>query len=504
MQQIIECVPNFSNGRTPQIYNGIADAIRSVNGVHVLGVSADPDHNRTVITYVGSLAGVEEAAFRAIAFAAEHIDLDQHTGEHPRIGATDVFPFIPIKGATIADCVALANRLGQRVGDELGVAVYLYGDAATRPERKKLSDIRKGEYELWKAEVATNPARRPDFGPAEPKPWGATVIGVRPFLIAYNIYLNSSNVEFAEKISRAVRFSSGGLRFVQAKGFLVEGQAQVSMNLTDFEKTPIYRVQELVRREAARYGLAITKAELVGLTPQKAFMDAAKWYLQMDGMDDSQVLEYRLQEEAEKEIRLVDFVAAAASSQTTPGGGSVAALAGALAAALAQMVAGLTTGRKKYAAVDAEAQAVLTEAENLRLELVKAIDEDAAAFEQVMAAFRNKELDELARVVAIEQATIGAGDVPLRVARLSRDAANLAQQMAQIGNVNAVSDAAAGAIMAHAAVQAAALNVKINGVGLQNRNLAQQWTEEVNALEAETAVIAQNTKQIAAKRGGFA
>ncbi len=504
MQQIIECVPNFSNGRNPQIYNGIADAIRSVNGVHVLGVSADPDHNRTVITYVGSLAGVEEAAFRAIAFAAEQINLDQHTGEHPRIGATDVFPFIPIKGATIADCVALANRLGQRVGDELGIAVYLYGDAATRPERKKLSDIRKGEYELWKAEVATNPARQPDFGPAEPKSWGATVIGVRPFLIAYNIYLNTDKVEIADQIARDIRFIGGGLRFLQAKGFLVEGQAQVSMNLTDFEKTPIYRVQELVRREAARYGLAITKAELVGLTPQKAFMDAAKWYLQMDGMDDSQVLEYRLQEEAEKEIRLVDFVAAAASSQPTPGGGSVAALAGSLAAALAQMVAGLTAGRKKYAAVDAEAQAVLTEAEKLRLELVKAIDEDAAAFEQVMAAYRNKELDELARVVAIEQATIGAGDVPLRVARLSRDAANLAQQMAQIGNVNAVSDAAAGAIMAHAAVQAAALNVKINGVGLQNRNLAQQWTEEVNALEAETAVMAQNTKQIAAKRGGFA
>ncbi|MCB9418719.1 MAG: glutamate formimidoyltransferase [Ardenticatenaceae bacterium] len=504
MQQIIECVPNFSNGRNPEIYNGIADVIRGVTGVRVLGVSADPDHNRTVITYVGDMAGVEEAAFRAIAYAAEHINLDQHNGEHPRIGATDVFPFIPIKGATVADCVVLVNRLGQRVGNELGVAVYLYGDAAFRPERKKLSDIRKGEYELWKAEVATNPARQPDFGPAEPKPWGATVIGVRPFLIAYNIYLNSDNVEIADQIARDIRFIGGGLRFLQAKGFLVEGQAQVSMNLTDFEKTPIYRVQEMVRREAARYGLSITKAELVGLTPQKAFMDAAQWYLQVDGMNDDQVLEYRLQEEAEKEVRLADFVAAAASGQPTPGGGSVAALAGALAAALAQMVAGLTTGRKKYATVDAEAQAVLAEAETLRLALTKAIDEDAAAFEAVMIAFRSKELDELAKAVAVEQATIGAGTVPLRVARLSRDAANLARQMAQIGNVNAVSDAAAGAIMAHAAVQAAALNVKINSVGLQDRSLAQQWTEEVDALEAETAVIVQATKQIAAERGGFA
>lgn len=503
MQQIVECVPNFSNGRDPEIYNGIADAIRSVNGIHVLGVSADPDHNRTVITFVGDLASVEEGAFRAIAYAAEHINLDYHTGEHPRIGATDVFPFIPVKGVTTADCVALTKRLGQRVGQELGIAVYLYGESATRPEREKLSNIRKGEYELWKTEVATNPARQPDFGPAEPKPWGATVIGVRPFLIAYNIYLNTDKVEIADQIARDIRFIGGGLRYIQAKGFLVEGQAQVSMNLTNFEKTPIYRVQEMVRREAARYGLAITKAELVGLTPQKAFMDAAQWYLQVDGMDDSQVLEYRLQEEAEKEIRLVDFVAAAASGTPTPGGGSVAALAGALAAALAQMVAGLTAGRKKYAAVDAEAQAALTEAENLRLELTAAIDEDAAAFQQVMAVWRNKEMDELAKAVAVEQATIGAGAVPLRVARLSRDAANLAQQMAQIGNANAVSDAAAGAIMAHAAVQAAALNVKINGVGLQDRNLAQMWTEEVDALEAETAVIVQNVKQTVAERGGF-
>ena len=504
MQQIIECVPNFSDGRNPRIYNGIADTISSVNGVHVLGVSADPDHNRTVITYVGDLASVEEAAFRAISYAAEHINLDQHSGEHPRLGATDVFPFIPVKGASVTDCVDLVNRLSQRVGDELGIAVYLYGESATRPERQKLSSIRKGEYELWKEEVATNPTRLPDFGPAEPKPWGATVIGVRPFLIAYNIYLNTDKVEIADQIARDIRFIGGGLRFLQAKGFLVEGQAQVSMNLTNFEKTPIYRVQEMVRREAARYGLAITKSELVGLTPQKAFIDAAKYYLQVDGMDDSQILEHRLQEEAEKEIRLADFVGSVASKQPTPGGGSVAALAGSLAAALAQMVAGLTAGRKKYAAVDAPAQAVLAEAENLRLELTAAIAEDAASFEQLMAVWRDKEMDELAKVVAVEQATIGTGNVPLRVARLSRDAANLAQQMAQIGNVNAVSDAAAGAIMAHAAVQAATLNVKINGVGLQDRRLAQLWTEEVDALEAETAVIVHNTKQIAAERGGFA
>ncbi|MFN2181307.1 MAG: glutamate formimidoyltransferase, partial [Candidatus Promineifilaceae bacterium] len=289
MQQIVECVPNFSNGRDPEVYNKIAGVISAVKGVTVLDVSADADHNRTVITFVGSPGSVEEAAFAAIRTAAELINLDEHEGEHPRIGATDVCPFVPVKGVSIDQCVEIAQRLGERVGGELGIAVYLYGAAATRPEREQLSAIRKGEYELWKKEVATNRDRQPDYGPAKPRTCGATVIGARPFLIAYNLYLNSDNAEIADKIARGVRFSGGGLRFVQAKGFLVEGQAQVSMNLTNFARTPIYRVQEMVRREAARYGLSITKAELIGLTPQEALVDAARWYLQLDDMKDDQI-----------------------------------------------------------------------------------------------------------------------------------------------------------------------------------------------------------------------
>ena len=505
MKQLVECVPNFSNGRSPEIYNGIADAIRAVPGVHVLDVSADPDHNRTVISFVGSPNDVAEAAFRAIAFAAQQINLDKHQGEHPRIGATDVCPFIPIQGVTTTDCVALAKKLGQRVGEELGIAVYLYGDAATRPERQKLAAIRKGEYELWRDEVATNPARQPDYGPAEPKPWGATVIGARPFLIAYNIYLNSNNVKIADQIARDIRFIGGGLRFVQAKGFLVDGQAQISMNLTDFEKTPIYRVQEMVRREAARYGLTITKAELVGLTPQKALLEAAKWYLQLDNLQDGQVLELRLQEAmaADPDITPYSFLEATASADPAPGGGSTAALAGALAAALAQMVAGLTAGRKKYAEVDETARAVLAEASALREQLTAAIAEDADAFTQVMAAFRLRDVDEATRQAAIEAATIHAGEVPLRVAHLSRDAARLAAQMARLGNVNAVSDAAAGVLLAAAAVQVAALNVNINGVGLQDRARAESWREQAAALEQEVTALAAEVRAIAAERGGF-
>lgn len=504
MHQLVECVPNFSDGRNPAVYNGIADAIRQVRGIKVLDVSADPDHNRTVITFVGPPAAVEEAMFQAIAFAAQHIDLDYHTGEHPRIGATDVCPFIPLTGASVTDCVQMAYRLGRRIGNELGIAAYLYGSAATRPERKKLSTIRKGQYEEWKKEVATNPDRQPDYGPAEPKPWGATVIGVRPFLIAYNIYLNSDNVKIAEKISRAIRFSNGGLRFVQAKGFLVEGQAQVSMNLTNFEKTPIYRVQEMVRREAARYGLAITKAELVGLTPQKAFMDTAKWYLQLDDMRDDQVLEYRLLNDGEDaDITPYAFLTATADKTPTPGGGSVAALAGALGAALTQMVAGLTIGRKKYAAVAETATAIQEDSARLQIELTNAIAEDAAAFESVMAAFRHKEPDKAAKAAAIEEATIGAGLVPLHVAQMSREVALLAQNITEIGNVNAVTDAAAAAIMARAAAQVAALNVKVNAVGLQDQGLAADWVAEVNALETETGHIAAAVTAVAAERGGF-
>ena len=505
MQPLVECVPNFSNGRDPAVYGRIADAIREVAGVQVLDVSADPDHNRTVITFVGGPDDVVEAAFRGISVARDLIDLDHHKGEHPRIGATDVCPFIPVRGITTEACVTLARRLGKRVGEELGVAVYLYGAAATRPERESLADIRKGQYELWKEEVATDPRRAPDFGPAEPRPWGATVIGARPFLIAYNLYLNANNADVAERIAKAVRFSSGGLRFVQARGFLVEGQAQVSMNLTNFERTPIYRVQEMVRREAAQYGLSITRAELVGLIPQKALLDAARWYLQIDPFHDDQVLELRLEKgEAEAaQPSPTPFVDAVAASTPTPSGGSVAAQTGALAAALAQMAAGLTVGRKKYADVAEEAGRVLDEADAIRRQLTKAITEDSAAFEQVMAVSRDKSLGEEEKAAALEAATVVAGEVPLHVVRLSRDAARLAQTIATIGNVNAATDAAVGAIMARAAAEGAGLNVRINSIALKDRTLAEAWRAEVAALVAEVAEIAAAAVATATERGGF-
>lgn len=503
MQQLVECVPNFSNGRDPEVYDRIAAIISSVKGVTVLDVSADADHNRTVISFVGAPDPVEQAAFMAIKEAAGLIDLDVQDGEHPRIGATDVCPFIPVKGVSIDQCVEMARRLGERVGQELGIAVYLYGAAAARPQRTRLAAIRKGEYELWKMEVATNPERQPDYGPAEPKPWGATVIGARPFLIAYNLYLNSDDAEIADQIARNVRFSSGGLRYIQAKGFLVEGQAQVSMNLTNFEKTPIFRVQELVRREAAYYGLAITKAELIGLTPQQALVDAARWYLQLDDMRDSQILENRLHEEEEEDSIPNAFIEATAEARPTPGGGSVAALAGALAAALTQMVAGLTTGRKKYADVSGEAETIQLQAARLRRRLTEAIAEDAAAFEALMAAYRRKDLGKEQKAAEIEKATMAAAQTPLEVAELSLETAELAAEIARIGNVNAATDAAAGALMAQAAVGAAALNVKVNALDLQDKAQADRLREQVNTLQEQVAKVVKTAQETAAQRGGY-
>jgi glutamate formiminotransferase / formiminotetrahydrofolate cyclodeaminase len=288
---LIECVPNFSEARRPDVVQAIVDAIRSVAGVHVLNVSADRDHNRTVVTFVGDVTAVESGAFAGIAAAAALIDLDQHRGEHPRIGATDVVPFVPLRAVTMDECVALARRLGERVGRELGLPVYLYEAAATRPDRQHLENLRRGQYEGLKDDIATHPDRQPDFGPARLGNAGATIIGARPFLIAYNVYLNTSDVRIAKHIAHAVRHSSGGLRYVKALGLLVGGQAQVSMNLTDFRKTPVYRVVEMVRREAARYGTSILRSELVGLIPQAALVNAAQWYLQLDGLQDEQILE---------------------------------------------------------------------------------------------------------------------------------------------------------------------------------------------------------------------
>jgi glutamate formiminotransferase len=294
MRKIVECVPNFSEGRRKEVIDQIAEAIAVVPDVHVLDVQSDADHNRTVVTFVGEPEAVEEAAFRGIEKAAELIDMNLHRGEHPRIGAADVVPFVPIRNVTMKDCVVIAQRVGERVGRELDIPVYLYEEAATRPERRNLAEVRRGEYEGIKAEIETNPERAPDFGPQHLGKAGATAIGARPPLVAFNVYLGTEDVEVAKAIARAVRHSSGGLRYVKALGLLVKGQAQVSMNLTDYRQTPIHRVVEMIRREAESYGVSVIESELIGLIPNEALVEAAKFYLQLGGLSSDQILENRL------------------------------------------------------------------------------------------------------------------------------------------------------------------------------------------------------------------
>ncbi len=296
VRKIVECVPNFSEGRRREVIDEIAAAISAVPGARVLDVKSDADHNRTVVTFVGEPEVVEEAAYRGVERAVDLIDMEKHRGEHPRLGAADVVPFVPISGVTMAECVEMARRLGERIGRELSIPVYLYEKAATRPERRNLADIRQGEYEGLRAEIGTNPQRAPDFGPARIGKAGATVVGARLPLIAFNVYLSTDDVEIARAIARAVRHSSGGLRYVKALGLLVEGQAQVSMNLTGYRQTPIHRVLEMIRREAARYGVSVVRSEVVGLIPNEALVDAARFYLQLDGFSPDQILENRLAE----------------------------------------------------------------------------------------------------------------------------------------------------------------------------------------------------------------
>ncbi len=507
MKRLVECVPNFSEGRRQEVIAAILAAIRSVEGVIVLDHHSDVDHNRTVVTFVGPPEAVVEAAYAGIAKAAQLIDLDHHRGEHPRIGATDVVPFVPLEGVTMEECVALARQLGERVGNELGIPVYLYEAAATRPDRENLENIRRGEYEGLKTEIATNPDRAPDFGPARLGPAGATVIGARPFLIAYNVYLTTSDVEIARKIAKAIRFSSGGLRYVKALGLLVEGRAQVSINMTDFRKTPIYRVVELIRREAQRYGVGIAYSELVGLAPQAALIDAAQWYLQLDKFEPGQVLENRLaavQAAAAQAAGIADFVDSLAAPTATPGGGAVAALAGALAAALTQMVAGLTVGKKKYADVETEMRQIVAQAQGLRRELLDAVAEDSAAFEAVMAAYRlpqGTEEEQARREEAVQRALAGAAAVPLRVARAGVRVLELAQAVAEKGHANALTDAGSAAHMARAAVECAGLNVRTNAASMADQETARAWLTELADLRRRAAGLEAAIANVVAERG---
>lgn len=507
---LVECIPNFSEARRPEVIDDILQTIQSVSGVRVLDRHSDLDHNRTVITFLGSPGAVEEAAFQAIARAADLIDLNRHTGEHPRIGATDVVPFVPISDISMRECVEIAHRLGRRVGEELHLPVYLYEEAATRPERRNLENIRKGEYEALKDEIGSVEAREPDYGPRQVGPAGATVIGARQPLIAFNVYLNSDDVTIAQKIARAIRHSSGGFRFVKAMGLLVEGRAQVSMNLTNYRQTPIFRVVELIRTEAGRHGVSVHHSELVGLIPQEALVDAAVWYLQLDNLEPGQILENKLFEVvsglAEEQAPAPNFLDELASGKTTPGGGSAAAFTAAEAAALVAMVARTTVGKKKYAAVEEQMSALIGQAEALRAELTEAVTEDAAAFEGFVSAFRlPKETPEqqAERSAAIQRATLNAAAVPLHVAGKTAQVASLAVEAASLGNLNAISDAATAFALARGALTGAGLNVRTNLNGLDDASLGAGLLDALVQTEQGFAELEQRLRAVLRDRANL-
>src|SRR5277367_638171 len=385
------------------------------------------------------------------------------------MGAADVVPFIPIDGVTIEDCVAMARHVGAEIAKRFEIPVYLYEAAAATPERQNLENIRRGQFEGIRAEIATNPARCPDFGePCLHTTAGATVVGARKFLIAYNVFLNTADVDIAKKIAKAVRFSTGGMRFVKGAGFLVRGLAQVSMNLTDFEQTPIHRVFEFVKREAARYGVVPVSSEIVGLIPKKALEQAAEWFLQIENFDASLILENRLAAVMSGKMAVgglragvEPFVEQLAAPTATPGGGSAAAAAGAMAAGLATMVASMSRGKKAYLQYEAQLSAAIARLTPLREELKAAIDADAEAYDAVMKAYKQAK-ESADGDQGIEAALKQATSVPLGVAEKAREVAAIAEKLGPMTNPNMKSDLITAKALARAAVEGALANVEIN------------------------------------------
>src|SRR6202142_2338184 len=486
---LVECVPNFSEGRDQAKVDAIVEAMK-IPGVFLLDREMDSDHNRCAIRRGGEREPIQEAAIRGVGRAAELIDLNQHQGAHPRMGAADVVPFIPIDGVTIEDCVAMARHVGQQIWKRFQVPVYLYEAAATSPERQNLENIRRGQFEGIRAEIATNPSRKPDYGELRVHPSaGATVVGARKFLIAYNVFLNTSDVEIAKKIAKAVRFSSGGMRFVKGAGFLARGLAQVSMNLTDFEQTPVHRVFEVVRREAARYGVTPVSSEIVGLIPKKALESAAEWFLQVENFDSSLILENRLAAVMSGKVAVgglragvEPFIEQLAAPTATPGGGSAAAASGAMAAGLANMVASMSRGKKAYLQHEGALSMAIARLALLREELKDAIDADAESYNLVMKAYKAAK-ESADGDGAINAALKQATSVPLGVAERVAEVARIAENLGPITNPNMKSDLTTAIALAQAALTGALANVEINLESLKDERFVAETRERASALK---------------------
>lgn len=490
---LVEIVPNFSEGRRPEVMDAIVDALQ-VPGVLLLNRQADPEHNRLDCSLIGDPDAVRRSALAGAAKALELIDMERHRGSHPRMGAVDVIPFIPVRDITMDECVELARDFARELAETLGLPVYCYDRAALSLERRSLADVRKGEYEGLKADVAAG-ARLPDFGPNEIGRGGAVAVGARKLLIAFNVYLSGRDEEAARDVARSVRESSGGLPAVRAIGFAVpeRGCVTVSMNLVDHEVTGLRAAFESVRAGAALHGMEVLGSEIVGLVPEAALTDAAVGSLKLEGFDpEEQVLENLVRRadagragEGIGSRRVKELLEAVASAEPTPGGGSAAALSGAMGAALVAMVGRLTIGKKGYEAAEERMRAVVRESNEARASLLALADRDAEAFDGVMAAFKlAKETDEekAVRSAAIQRAFADAADVPLQVARRAVGLMELALECVEKGNAAAASDAAAAGHVLFAAMEAAIANVEINLASPKDRELAARLRGEVESL----------------------
>ncbi|HZY46724.1 MAG TPA: glutamate formimidoyltransferase, partial [Candidatus Bathyarchaeia archaeon] len=493
--RLVECVPNFSEGQRKEVIQAIADAIRKTPGVALFDVESNPDHNRSVISFVGEPAPVKDAALASSQKAIELIDLRHHKGEHPRMGAIDVVPFVPLSGVTMEDCVSLARDFGREFAEKFQVPVFLYEEAATKPDRHNLADVREGEFEGLSEKIGKDPAKKPDFGPDKIHPTaGATAVGAREILIAYNVNLGTSDLEIAKKIAHQLRAKDGGLSFVKALGFELKerGIVQVSMNLTNYRKSQIFKAYELVKMFADRYGVPIVGSEIVGLTPMDSLVDSAEFYLRLENFSRDQVLERKIF--APKPSTLTDqsltlFSEEVASKKATPGGGSVSAYMGALAAGLLCMVSRITLGKTDSAPDAAKLNEIIREGEDLRQKLLGLVVDDTEAFELVMKAFKLPKDKPENRKKAIEEATIKASEIPLSTLDYSVKILRLAREVAEKGSTNALSDVVTAISAARAAVEGAASNVLINLATLEDQNYVEKIARRVSELRKEAAQL---------------
>jgi glutamate formiminotransferase / formiminotetrahydrofolate cyclodeaminase len=468
-RQLVECVPNFSEGRDASKIDAIVAAILSVPDVVLLDRESDADHNRCVITFVGPPDAVADAAFRSVEKAVSLIDLTKHQGAHPRLGAADVVPFIPIEGVTVEECLKLAERTAQEIWSKLRVPVYFYEAAAKHPDRVNLENIRRGQFEALVKEMGTVPARKPDVGDAVIHPTaGAVVVGVRKYLIAYNVNLGTPDLNIAKKIAKTIRFSNGGFRYVKSMGIMLEArnQAQVSINLTDFEQTSMHLVYETVRREAERYGVSVVGSEIVGLIPKKTLEMSAEYFLRFENFKPELVLENRMADALVSRSGLTEFLDALAAPTATPGGGSASAAAAAMGAALAAMVT-------KLAKQDSNSF------EEDRQFFTEAVDRDSQAFEQVMAAYKRPKAE---RAPFVEEALHGATEVPLQA--LERASSMLARMEALQIPARYASDLMVAKALTAAAKTGALENVRINLESIQEASFRTSVEARLGALKS--------------------